>query len=69
MHKIVPNRINWFVLTMSLVLETSASASLYYTTRIAERRPARIVFASPQFPFGSSALSSSGIWNLESTDW
>ena len=68
-HKIVPNRINWFVLMMGLALETSAFSSLYYTIRIAVRRPARIIFAPPQFRFGSYALSSSGIWSQESTDW
>ena len=62
-HKIVPNRINWFVLTMGLALETSAFASLYYTTRIAARRPARIMFASP--PSSHSAHRSLQFWNLE----
>ena len=54
---------------MGLALETSAFSSLYYTIRIAVRRPARIIFAPPQFRFGSYALSSSGIWTQESTDW
>lgn len=40
----------------------------YRQLRRPRRRPARIMFASPQFPFGSYALSSSGIWSRESTD-
>ena len=66
-HKIVPNRINWFVLTMGLALETSAFASLYYTTRIAARRPGRIMFASPPSSHSAHPLSpvlESGAWKL-----
>ena len=70
-HKIVPNRINWFVLMMGLALETSAFSSLYSQElpRGDPRGSCSPPPPPPQFPFGSSALSSSGIWNLESIDW
>ena len=60
-------------LNLLIFWSRSCLSSLIPPARQATRRlrgdPRGSCSASSQFPFGSYALSSSGIWSLETTDW
>ena len=63
-HKIVPNRINWFVLMMGLALETSAFSSLY-SQELPRGDPRGSCSPPPPPPVPIRLIRSLQFWNLE----